>query len=411
MKHLLLLCDNYPLSSGEFFIDDEMKVLAPHFQKITVITKNQPKTHNLNRYIPKNLEIVTYRETITVKTKILGLWNIFRPFFMKEWFWALRKYTFKQWIPIFKIMYMDVLRAQTLQKQIENLPVLDYKNTIFYSYWHDYKALALAFMRKKYPTIKTIVRAHRWDIYFEENKIPYLPFKQEIISNLSKTISISQDGKDYLNQLLHNKLNNKITVSRLGKCNDRTVNNQKKEKEFVLCSCSTLTEVKRVSLIIDIVSQLHIPNVTWIHFGDGMLREKLEKYAQEKLPPNSYEFKGIVPNSEILDFYAKNYVDLFINVSESEGIPVSIMEALSAGIPVVATNVGGTAEAVNNENGFLIDKDFDVIRVANVIKTYLLGSAENHLQYRTNAYNFWKETYEAEKNYTDFVNMILQDDL
>ncbi|MDR1762025.1 MAG: glycosyltransferase [Bacteroidales bacterium] len=407
-KNLVLLCDNYPLSTGEFFIDDEMKVLAPHFQKIIVLIKKQKKTNNLNRYIPENLEVVTYKENITLKTKIFGLWNIFRPFFIKEWFWTLQKYKFKQWISVFKIMYMDVLRAQELQKQIEKNAVLDFENTICYSYWHDYKALALAFMRKKYPIITTIARAHRWDIYFEENKIPYLPFKQKIILNLSKTISISQDGKDYFNRLLNDKLNHNITVSRLGKFNNRSANNQKQENQVLICSCSTLIEVKRVSLIIDILAQLHIENLKWVHFGDGILREEIEKYAQEKLKAGSYEFKGIVSNNEILDFYAENYVDLFINTSESEGIPVSIMEALSAGIPVVATNVGGTAEAVNNENGFLLEKDFDVTNTANLIRNYLLSSVEKQLQYRENAYNSWKENYEAEKNYNSFVNEILQ---
>ena len=48
-----------------------------------------------------------------------------------------------------------------------------------------------------------------------------------------------------------------------------------------------------------------------------------------------------------------------MNVSESEGIPVSIMEASSFGIPVIATNVGGVGEIVENGyNGLLLNKDF-----------------------------------------------------
>ena len=44
-------------------------------------------------------------------------------------------------------------------------------------------------------------------------------------------------------------------------------------------------------------------------------------------------------------------VDLFLTVSANEGIPVSIMEAQSFGIPVIATDVGGISEIVNNVNG------------------------------------------------------------
>jgi len=49
-----------------------------------------------------------------------------------------------------------------------------------------------------------------------------------------------------------------------------------------------------------------------------------------------------------------------MNLSETEGIPVSIMEAQSAGVPILATNLGGTSEIVNNENGFLVEKDFNL---------------------------------------------------
>ena len=49
-----------------------------------------------------------------------------------------------------------------------------------------------------------------------------------------------------------------------------------------------------------------------------------------------------------------NDFDLFVNMSLSEGIPVSIMEAISFGIPIIATNVGGNAEIVNDETGVLI---------------------------------------------------------
>ena len=48
----------------------------------------------------------------------------------------------------------------------------------------------------------------------------------------------------------------------------------------------------------------------------------------------------------MLDYYKNNIIDIFINLSASEGIPVSIMDAISFGIPCIATNVGGTGEIV-----------------------------------------------------------------
>ena len=50
-------------------------------------------------------------------------------------------------------------------------------------------------------------------------------------------------------------------------------------------------------------------------------------------------------------------IDIFINVSSSEGLPVAIMEAISFDIPIIATNVGGTSEIVTPETGILIAPD------------------------------------------------------
>ena len=402
-KHLILLCDNYPLTAGEFFIDDEMKVLAPFFQRIVVVLKKQSEQNNLNRYIPENLEVITYTENINFKTKIFGFLNIFRIFFIKEWGRALKKYSLRYCFSIFKIMYMDVLRAKELLKYFKKTSDINNENTIYYSYWHDYKALTLCFLPLK---TQKIARAHGWDVFADRHTPPYLPLKNYILENLTQTFSISESGKKYFYNYTDGKYNDKITVSRLGKFNHRQPLLSKINKHNIIISCSNIIPLKRLHLVIDLLYELDMEHLKWIHFGDGILREEIQKYAQEKLRTNAFEFKGIVSNPDILDFYAENYVDLFINVSESEGIPVSIMEAISAGIPVVATNVGGTSEIVNHENGFLIEKDFNIKDTAITIKNYLLSSEENKLNYRKNAYNFWKENYNAEKNYSIFVAKI-----
>ena len=88
-------------------------------------------------------------------------------------------------------------------------------------------------------------------------------------------------------------------------------------------------------MIVEILSYIDRENVKWVHFGEGYLRDEIEKLCNTKLKNVKVDFRGLVANADILDYYANNYVDLFINVSESEGIPVSIMEATSAGIHTV----------------------------------------------------------------------------
>ena len=408
-KTLILLCDSYPLSAGEFFIDDEMRVIAHKFDKVLVYTASADTGKNLNRFVPDNAEVISFSRQKLEAGKFKSIFRIFKPMFIAEFFFAMKKLPVKYWFAAFKIMYVDIHRATNLKKELLQLCAnlkLSMGDCVFYSYWHDYKVLALAMLRKENADLKCAARAHRWDVFADKNIIPYLPFKKFIIDNLSNTISISEAGKKYFYEYVKPASNSKISVSYLGKINDRKPLFEKANNEILICSCSTLTPVKQVDRIINILSELKVKGLRWIHFGDGPLRSEICALAESKLSNVDFEFKGIVPNNEILDFYAQNYVDLFINLSSSEGIPVSIMEALSAGIPVVATDVGGTAEAVNNENGFLVPADFNDDEVVHKIESYINLDGAERLEYRRRAHDFWRENYEAEKNYEAFCNII-----
>jgi glycosyltransferase involved in cell wall biosynthesis len=97
-------------------------------------------------------------------------------------------------------------------------------------------------------------------------------------------------------------------------------------------------------------------NVQWTHIGDGPLLEALKRNAAEK--GLQVQWLGQQTNRSVFEYYQTNPIDVFLNTSESEGVPVSIMEALSFGVPVVATDVGGTSEIVQNSVGFLLDPNF-----------------------------------------------------
>ena len=103
-----------------------------------------------------------------------------------------------------------------------------------------------------------------------------------------------------------------------------------------------------------------------------------------------------------------DYIDIFINLSTTEGLPVSIMEAMSYGIPVIATNVGGTSEIVDNESGILIDIDFTNELLCDIICKINFMDQSKKDEMRKKALNKWKYEFQAEKNYTEFYNRIKQ---
>jgi colanic acid/amylovoran biosynthesis glycosyltransferase len=94
--------------------------------------------------------------------------------------------------------------------------------------------------------------------------------------------------------------------------------------------------------------------------GDGPIREKLERMAEDlRLGPMA-EFLGHVPHDEILRWYGDGLIDAVVLPSVDlghrlhEGIPVSLMEAMAYGIPVISTTTGGIPELLHDGAGILV---------------------------------------------------------
>jgi len=94
-----------------------------------------------------------------------------------------------------------------------------------------------------------------------------------------------------------------------------------------------------------------IKDVRFILAGDGPERDKLESLIKEYGLHKSFKLLGHTENMN--DFYKD--LDLYINTSIHEGIPMSILEAMSYGLPVIAPHVGGIGEIIGDGvEGYLI---------------------------------------------------------
>jgi glycosyltransferase involved in cell wall biosynthesis len=109
--------------------------------------------------------------------------------------------------------------------------------------------------------------------------------------------------------------------------------------------------------------------VELVLLGDGADRAYLENLARELNIQNQVIFKGFVNQSTIAKCLYD--CDIFVLPSFAEGIPVSFMEAMCVGVPVVATNVGGVSELVKNRETGLIVHASDKTGLANAIAEYI----------------------------------------
>lgn len=114
-------------------------------------------------------------------------------------------------------------------------------------------------------------------------------------------------------------------------------------------------------------------------------------------------FLGAMANSDVMEYYKTHDVNVFINVCENEGIPVSIMEAMSFGKPVIAIAVGGTAEIIDDgKTGYLLGKGFDIQKIAALTDNIAKAKSEDYIIMSETVRKRWEKMCDASANYKEF---------
>jgi glycosyltransferase involved in cell wall biosynthesis len=179
---------------------------------------------------------------------------------------------------------------------------------------------------------------------------------------------------------------------------------------FRIVSCAHILPLKRLDLLREGIALAAkcTPDqeFEWIHFGDGKSRPALKK-ATGSFPPNAAGcFPGYVPNQDVMRHYKEKSVDVFVNLSTTEGgAPVSIQEAISCGIPVLATHVGGNPDIVSGRNGILLDPHPTPNDVADALLK-MVGAPEMMQRMRKESRRVWEESYNAEVNFRGFADKL-----
>ena len=402
---LYLFTANFPFGTSETFLETEIIYLAKGFDEVVIISQNITSVEY--RRIPDNCSVERIDLVVSRFDKMKALLCIFNPLFWRERKIIKTVYVKKITKGMFSTMLISLFRAKKVKTRVALLKKENQSGVkqFFYSYWCDDVALGLALAQVDHFDVRTLCRIHRWDVYFEESAINYLPFRLTITQNIGKIFSISQDGIDYAKAIWKTGIDDKFVLSRLGVSN--SIQRSISERNYLLMvSCSNIIPVKRVYLIAQALKGINDTDVKWVHFGDGSERMQIESIISN-LPSNiRVELMGRRDNKEIYTYYKDKRPDLFVNVSSSEGVPVSIMEAMSFGIPVIATNVGGNSEIVNNGNGFILEANLTPQKLAETIKSFIdLSSTQKELKQQV-SFETWKNHYNALDNFSQFVKEI-----
>ncbi len=405
---LVLITYSYPYGTGETYIEAEIKLLSQAFDEIDIIVSN---SEGKARTLPANCRVLNFGVTNSPGENFrLLFWLLADCFFIirrvREELNVVKNQYRKKITPvIFRQLLHDIAKGYQFYRFLRKHT--DGTESLYYSYWFDNKALGLAMLRDKGKDIAAVSRIHRWDLYFETHRNQYISFQQYKCEQLSGLFFIANQGREYFRKLVSPRTDN-LYVYRLGTRYPREGQGIA-GKRYTLVSCSRLVPMKRVNLIIEALSRLKEVALDWYHLGDGELEAALKEEAARLLdasPHIGYHFLGQVTNDQVHDFYAGHRVDLFLNVSDSEGLPVSLMEAISYGIPVMATDVGGTAEVCNSHTGILLEENLTADILAREISLYFQRPSSEREELRKSSFNYWQENFYAEENYRKFIKTI-----
>lgn len=280
--------------------------------------------------------------------------------------------------------------------------------TVVYTFWLFHSAHGFATMKSALPGLRVVSRAHGADLYEERHVPAYIPFRGQTMASLDAVYPDSDAGTAYLRSDWPAEAW-RIFTARLGTEDPGWRTAASADRRLRIVSCSSLTPVKRVGLLVDGIVELvrQQPDIAieWNHFGSGPLFEEVRSQARH-LPAGqvSWQFHGKVPVSTVMAWYRDHPVDVFVNVSASEGTPVSIMEAASFGIPVVATAVGGNLEIVDETNGILLASDPTPGEIAAALTIIPDAPA-----LREGSRTLWRCRYAAGDNFPAFARTLRDD--
>ena len=179
---------------------------------------------------------------------------------------------------------------------------------------------------------------------FQKKYFKYLKIIPVAISNLIQDTII----EEY--KLKKEKVPVIINAIDLRKCIKKT----KYKKSNIILNVGRLSEQKNHKLLIDVFNEIHkaYPKYILKIVGQGELEEELKKKVSDLGLKKSVIFEGVKPEC----FSYMNEADMFVMTSLWEGLPITLIEAMGTGLPIVTSNVGGIPDIIESyKNGIIVE--------------------------------------------------------
>lgn len=263
---------------------------------------------------------------------------------------------------------------------------------------HLYGPITGAALAAKMAGIKHIGTLH--DVYMIEEKHSRIHFLEMASLLGTKLITVSNTMKQFYQQegrfkvgAIQSIYNGVETPEKPSKEEKKTLRNQLgvPEDSMLIVNTGRLVRLKRHDLMLDAVSiATKNAECTVLIVGEGPEKEKIQNQVEQ------LGLRNIVMTGHRKDVDKLLQIsDCYIQCSETEGLSMSILEAMAAGLPCIVTDVGGNAELViNDRNGWLVPMTPEVIagRIGEIIRDEVKRKEMGRASFEMFNENFLLET-------------------
>lgn len=401
---IAILTNTYPYHPGEQFIEDEIGYWGErsdaHVTLMPAVVRGEP------RAIPPGITIdTTFTSGRWIGRLLAVVQALFDDLFHSELAF-LRRTGKLGW----RTALRALLHSSKVLQQADQLTRYANRNgdiDVAYCYWNDTQSYAAILAKARGRVRRVVSRVHGVDLYEPRRYREYMPLKRQFIGGYDRIFVLSLHAAAYM-EATYGAPPERMQLIPLGVPLEDSLSQPSPDGRVHIVSVSYCVPVKRLGRIVDGVAMFARENpevaVRWTHVGGGPLLDETKALAQQRLAGIanlSFEFLGFVPHENVRRVYLDAPVDVLVNTSESEGTPVSMMEAMSAGVPVVAPDVGGISYVVSNRCGVLMSGSPDGSEISASIARVTLGG--ERIDLRVNAREVIEKRFDASRNYRDFV--------
>lgn len=350
---LVIISESWPLGgfTEPSFIEPEIGALAARFDKIIIApSTNRGKQTSIP---PTAILHSDSARRFSLLDKIRGL---FAPATWKHLLADRRQIhslaslksalAYSSYVLAYRKRYLNLVKKYNL----------DRSSTLFYSFWFDFQASAICSI----PGTKVICRAHGHDAYYPQSDYYCRSWREESLSHMLACFPASMDLCSHIASA-HPGFAAKIKCRLLGTDYYPPLNPPATNSTISIVSIARLSPEKRVNLLYESLRHwaLSQPETSfkWVHIGDGPLMPQLKKSLHNTPPNLTVSIRGALENKQVHQILSSEHFDFCALLSSSEGLGIALCEALSHGIPLITSRIGGMPEVCTPDVGITLSEN------------------------------------------------------